>query len=113
MDEPPYQIAVFYAWLVLQGTRCVHPEGPEELDRIPHVLRTKPPETTMLSRPLRDFATPQSNCSPVPPLTFALCASSKNRSGSYSSNASREAALSTRSAFITLTPASLMAVTVS
>ena len=48
----------------------------------------------MLSRPLKDFATPQSNRSPVPPRALSLYASSRIRSASYPSSASRETSVS-------------------
>src|SRR5215208_4022088 len=67
----------------------------------------------MLSRPVEDFATPQSNRSPVPPRALSLYASSRIRSASYASNASGERTSLTRSAFITLTPPRCTAVTVS
>ena len=37
----------------------------------------------MLSRPVEDFATSQSNRSPVPPRALSLCASSRIRSAPY------------------------------
>src|SRR5215208_7514381 len=65
----------------------------------------------MLSRPVEDFATSQSNLWPVPPRTVSLCASSRIRSAPYLSSASRETASLTRSAFMTLTPPCRTAVT--
>src|SRR3712207_7070731 len=46
----------------------------------------------MLPRPVEDFATSQSNRSPVPPRALSLCASSRIRSAPYPSNVSRETA---------------------
>src|SRR5918997_2150773 len=41
--EPPNPLAVLLAGPLFQGARGVHPIGLEVLDRLPHVLGTKPP----------------------------------------------------------------------
>ena len=103
----------FPAWPVLQGARRIHPEGLEVLDRLPHILRAEPPGDDDVITSGQGLRHPPIEPLPRAPRAFALCASSRNRSASYSSNAPREAALFTRSAFITLTPPSRTAVTAS
>src|SRR4028119_1825680 len=67
----------------------------------------------MLPRPFSDFATPQSNVSPVPPRAFSLYASRRNRSASNLSTSARSSALRTLMAFITGRPPARTAATVS